>query len=135
MKRRLLWAMCGIVALAALACGSGGPAPTPVPTPTLVPIPPGGVVIETDIEGYVHGDFEIEVGTTIIWTNRDTGFHTVTHTPTEVGQEVEWVSSGNMAPGSSFRHTFENVGTFRYVCRIHASTEKGTVTVVAASGS
>ena len=53
MKRRLL-AMCGIVALAALACGVGGPDPTPVPTPTLVPLPPGAVVLETDIENFSH---------------------------------------------------------------------------------
>ena len=127
--------MCGIVALAALACGVGGPDPTPVPTPTLVPLPPGAVVLETDIENFIHQNLEIEVGTTIIWTNKDSGFHTVTHTPTKIGEELEWVSSGNMDPDSTFRHTFDKAGKFQFICRIHASTMKGSVTVVEASGS
>jgi plastocyanin len=36
--------------------------------------------------------------------------------------------SGNLAPGSTFDHTFATAGTFAYHCAIHSSMH-GTVTV------
>ena len=135
MNRRLL-AMCGIVALAVLACGAWNPAvPTPVPSPTPVPLPPDAVVLRVDIKNF-EVNLEIEVGTTIIWTNAETsGFHTITPTPRNSEESPGWVNTGPILPGDSVRHTFNKAGTFKYTCLIHIATKRGTVTVVEASGS
>ena len=129
MRRRLL-AVYALVVLVALACGPPPPPPTPVPSPTLEPLPANPVIVEVDVTSFSYKDLDIEVGTTVMWTNLGPGFHTITHTPTEIGQELEWVSSGNMPKGRQFRHTFNKVGRFRYVCNIHAAAERGFITVV-----
>ena len=123
-----------VTALIAVACGFATPAATPVPLPTLVPLPPGAPVTNLDISRNTHKTVEIEVGTTIIWTNQDFIQHTSTHTPTERGVEVEW-TSGRLPSDAKFQHTFNKVGTFRYVCTIHPTTMQATITIVEASGS
>ena len=78
----------------------------------------------------------IDVGDTIRWTFLD-AFHTVT----SVSGIPEVFDSGFVSvPGTTFEHTFTNLGTFYYYCQPHgsdngdgtASGMVGTVTVVPA---
>src|SRR6185369_3453896 len=60
----------------------------------------------------------IEPGQSIIWLNDDTMDHTSTSGP-EGSPDGNW-SSGNLAPGATFAHTFAAAGTFPYYCEYHS---------------
>ncbi|OFW60316.1 MAG: hypothetical protein A2133_10000 [Actinobacteria bacterium RBG_16_64_13] len=63
----------------------------------------------------------VPVGASVTWRNDD-GF---THTVTADGGSF---SSGILAPGATFSHTFNSAGTFPYHCGLHAFMS-GTITV------
>jgi plastocyanin len=69
----------------------------------------------------------VQVGATVTWTNTGNEPHTVT-------ADNSSFSSGRLAPGESFSHTFDTIGSFTYRCRIHPSMT-GTVVVTAAGGA
>jgi plastocyanin len=48
----------------------------------------------------------------VTWTNRDTVPHTVT------GDSGAW-DSGQIQPGATFSHAFDQPGTYAYHCSIH----------------
>ena len=54
----------------------------------------------------------LPVGTTVIWTNKDSVPHTVTSNGGAFG-------SGTLSQGQTFQFTFNTVGTFDYHCAIH----------------
>ena len=64
----------------------------------------------------------VPVGETVTWTNEDGAAHTVTSD----GQGP--LDSGDIAGGATFEHTFDQPGTYGYVCTIHP-TMTGTVEV------
>ncbi len=123
------------VLMLAGACGFAAPDATPIPVPRETPLPPGAKILRLDIQqaelgAGEHQTVEIEVGTTAIWTNRDkTILHNVTHFPLERGVEPAF-ESDNLAFGEVFQHTFNEVGEYIYICRVHAVTSKAIVTVV-----
>jgi len=55
----------------------------------------------------------IDVGTTVRWANEGALPHTVTATDAAF-------DSGIMPPGASYERTFNQVGTFDYLCTLHA---------------
>ena len=111
-----------------LACGFATPEPTPAP-PTPVPtLPPGAVVVESPMKNFRIETLEIKVGTMVIWTNKGTVLHTISHIPKEVGVAVEF-DSGTIPPVGSFRHYFTKPGVYPYNCLIHPVAEFGTITV------
>src|SRR4051794_24729659 len=65
----------------------------------------------------------INPGDTVHWV-WDEGVHSTTSDP---GQSESW-DSGLESPSFSYDHTFTNVGTFTYFCKIHNGMT-GTVTV------
>src|SRR5581483_8382890 len=70
----------------------------------------------------------VAAGTTITWTNTGKAPHTVT------ADDNSW-DSGNLAPGQSFSHTFDQPGTIGYHCQYHGAAGSGmfgTITVTAA---
>ncbi|MEN9558765.1 MAG: hypothetical protein RL141_1134 [Candidatus Parcubacteria bacterium] len=73
-----------------------------------------------DTVSFVPSSFTIKRGTTVTWTNDDSMDHTV---------KGSGFDSGMLAPGQSYSHTFNTVGSFDYVCSIHP-TMQGTVNVV-----
>lgn len=81
---------------------------------------------DVTIEGFlfVPETIVIPVGTTVVWTNRESG---INHTST--ADDGSW-DSGVLTPGQSFSHTFESAGTFPYHCAIHPQMH-GTVMVSA----
>jgi plastocyanin len=63
----------------------------------------------------------VAVGGTVVWMNNDTTAHTSN------ADGGAW-SSGSIAPGGQFSHTFPSAGTFPYHCTLHPSMI-GTVNV------
>ena len=121
------------IALVSAACGSSGPKATPTPAPTPTPeLPAGAVLHKIGLKTTAQRDLTIKLGESILWTNLEQGFvlHSTVHTPLERGVETEW-SSINLNPSEQFRHTFDKLGEFRWVCRTHPDTERAVITVVA----
>jgi plastocyanin len=56
----------------------------------------------------------VKKGTVVTWTNNDSTTHTVT-------SDTNAFSSGDIAPGSTFKFTFSETGTFSYHCSIHTT--------------
>ena len=74
------------------------------------------------IQGFAHQNLKVQIGTTVVWTNRDGAGHTTT-----AGQG-QW-DSGRLQQGESFSFTFTELGVFSYFCAIHRSmTAEVTVT-------
>jgi plastocyanin len=75
-----------------------------VPAPAGVPAP---------IKGYGFPyQLTVPAGSTVVWTNYDAVVHDVT------ANDDSW-SSGLLAEGASFAHTFNTPGRYAYVCRVH----------------
>jgi amicyanin len=64
----------------------------------------------------------VNKGDTVTWTNNDSMTHTVT---SDTGSELD---SGDIQPGSTYSHTFNQAGSFQYHCSIHPSM-RGTIVV------
>ncbi len=77
-----------------------------------------------EISGFAFSpsDLTIQVGDTVIWTNKDSVSHTIT---SDGGTEL---GSSNFGKDGTYSHTFNTVGTYAYHCSIH-STMKGTIVV------
>jgi plastocyanin len=67
---------------------------------------------------------DVKAGDTVTWRNSDEADHTAT------GKAFD---TGVLSKGSTGSFTFEQAGTFTYICSIHPSMH-GTVRVAAASG-
>ena len=82
-----------------------------------------GVPGEVEIVDFTFTPEEITVpaGTTVTWRNADEAIHSV-------ADRALGIESEDLAQGGSFEHTYEEAGTFPYVCGIHGYME-GTVVV------
>jgi plastocyanin len=63
---------------------------------------------------------EIQAGQTVTWTNEDNFTHTV---------EVEGQGDHKVGQGESVEITFDDPGTYEYVCTLHRQDMDGTVIV------
>ena len=93
-------------------------------------VPGGG---EPEFEGPARSDMSIDMrniefaprkvklaqGATVTWVNRDR----VAHTVTKGSIVYNDFTSGDIEPGASYRHTFDEPGEVRYRCTIHANME------------
>ena len=81
--------------------------------------------VNVSIENFSFSPASISVsaGDTVVWTNNDSVAHTVTSTDGAF-------DTGDIAPGASASVTFDNAGTFAYICSIHPSMT-GSVDVAA----
>ena len=94
-----------------------------------VSIPEGSSVegCETNNECYIPYGVKIDSGDTVIWTNEDLAFHTVTSgKPTDGPNGI--FDSGMFKIDEQFSHKFERSGNFDYFCSLHPWME-GTVVV------
>ena len=84
----------------------------------------GGGGAEVSEEGIAFNPAEVtvSVGDTVTWTNNDSVGHDVTADSFSSGD------AGGMSPGDNFEHTFDEAGSFDYVCTVHPGME-GTVVV------
>lgn len=102
------------------ATGTASPEASPQATPSSIGGEEATVTI-VDI-AFDPPELEVSTGTTVTWTNRDAAPHTVTASDGAF-------DSGALNEGDTFSYTFEDAGTFDYVCEIHPGmTASVTVT-------
>lgn len=76
-------------------------------------------------------NLSITHGTTVTWMNGDA----IQHTATSSSSSTEAFSSGQMAGGATYSHTFNTAGTYHYYCQNHGhdgtppTGMAGTITV------
>ena len=99
---------------------------------TQVSIVPGASTL-TDT-AFSPSSIEVTVGQTVVWTNDDSAFHTVTSGTAgaaDVGKEFDSGLTGPTAltsNGKTFEHTFDRIGDYPYFCSLHPAMV-GTVIV------
>ncbi len=97
-----------------------------------VSIVPGASTL-TDT-AFSPNSIEVTVGQTVVWTNDDSAFHTVTSGTagaTDAGKEFDSGLTGPTAltsKGKTFEHTFDRIGDYPYFCTLHPAMV-GTVIV------
>ena len=74
--------------------------------------------VNVTINNYAFSPTTLSVtkGTTVTWTNEDSVAHTVTAVGGTAGP-----SSSLLSTGQSYSYTFNQVGTFAYVCTVHSN--------------
>jgi plastocyanin len=84
----------------------------------------GGAGTAVSMEGiaFEPAEVTVAVGDTVTWTNNDSVPHDVTADSFSSGE------SGGMSNGDTFEQTFDEAGSFDYVCTVHPGME-GTVAV------
>jgi Plastocyanin len=116
---RPLRAVVPVLLAVLVGCGDDGPERSAMldaalPSPT--------VIIERS--RFATPELRVPVGTTVRFENRDEFAHTVTSVD---GAPVVF-DSGELGEGAEFEITFDQPGTYDYVCEIHP-TMRGTVLV------
>jgi amicyanin len=98
---------------------------TPTVSPSVASLPVVGdeQVAIKNLE-FTPASITVKSGSTVTWTNMDDVPHTVTST----GQPPAAINSPTLQKGDTFRFTFNQAGTYNYICTIHTFM-KGTVTV------
>ena len=71
---------------------------------------------------FLPADITVKRGTAVTWTNNDSVTHNVS------ADSGNGPKSQNLANGETFSFTFNEAGTFNYICGLHPSMH-GTVTV------
>jgi plastocyanin len=109
--RKLLLPTVAAAALLAAGCGGSSEGSEPVAT--------------TDVQMVKSYRFdpkviEINAGDTVTWTNEDNFTHTV---------EVDGQEDHKVGQGESFSITFDEPGTYHYVCTLHSQDMDGEVIV------
>jgi plastocyanin len=120
--RRIVLALCAVVALAAAGCGSsnssstssGSSSSASTSTSTAAASSSGGgVTIKMQNIAFDPKAVTVKVGQKVTWTNEDTVDHNVT------SQSGETIKSDNFGKGGTFSFTPKKAGTIKYVCTIH----------------
>lgn len=111
--------------LARAATPAASPAVSPAASPVAGTPSPVGAVFEASMQSlkFIPQEIDIAVGTTVVWTNKDSMAHTVTHRA-----EKQLFASPLIMPGESFSYTFDKAGTYPYFCMPHPFMT-GTVVV------
>lgn len=84
---------------------------------------------------YRPATISVKPGTTVTWSQKDAGVHTVTSGAVEQGtggvteHPDGKFDSGPIATGGTFTFTFDQPGTYSYFCHIHPATMRGEVRV------
>jgi plastocyanin len=116
--RRILLALCAVVALAAAGCGgsdgsstsSGSSAST---STAAASSSGGGVAVKMANIAFDPKAVTVKVGQKVTWTNDDSTDHNVT---ADSGADFK---SDNFGKGGTFSFTPTKAGTIKYVCTIH----------------
>jgi plastocyanin len=114
--RRILPALCAVVALAVAGCGGGddnsssSSSSTPAASSSSSG---GGVAIKMANIAFDPKDVTVKVGQKITWTNDDSTDHNVT---ADSGADFK---SKDFGKGATFDFTPDKAGTIKYECTIH----------------
>jgi len=123
--RRILLALCAIVALAAAGCGGGdnsSSSSSSTPAASSSSSSGGGVAIKMANIAFDPKDVTVKVGQKITWTNDDSTDHNVT---ADSGADFK---SKDFGKGATFDFTPDKAGTIKYECTLHPGMT-ATVTV------
>jgi plastocyanin len=103
----------------------GGGATEPSPPPSAGPDATSDAQVSIAGFAFSPSSLEIDVGTTVTWTNEDGVTHTVTAAdgPGTDAEATDLFDSGGLAGGDTFSFTFDEAGTYYYACRPHWSME------------
>jgi plastocyanin len=113
MRRRFLLPAVAVLAATVFAAGCGGAGGSSEPVATT----------EVQMAKSYRFDpktIEIEAGQTVTWANDDNFTHTV---------QVEGQEDHKVGKGESVEITFDEPGTYHYVCTLHSQDMDGTVIV------
>jgi plastocyanin len=117
--RRILFALCTIVALAAAGCGSSNSSSTSsgssssASSTAAASSSGGGVAIKMQNIAFDPKAVTVKVGQKVTWTNDDSTNHNVT---ADSGAAFK---SKDFGSGGTFSFTPTKAGTIKYVCTIH----------------
>ena len=122
--RRIVPALCAVVALAAAGCGSSDSSSTSSgsSSSTAASSSGGGVAIKMQNIAFDPKAVTVKVGQKITWTNDDSTDHNVT---ADSGADFK---SDNIGKDATFEFTPDKAGTIKYECTIHPGMT-GTLTV------
>jgi plastocyanin len=123
--RRILLAICAIVALAAAGCGGGdddGGGSSSGSSSAPAASSGGGVAIKMQNIAFDPKAVTVKVGQKITWTNDDTTDHNVT---ADSGADFK---SDDFGKDGTFDFTPDKAGTIKYECTIHPGMT-ATITV------
>jgi plastocyanin len=87
----------------------------------------GGAQVSMQNIQFEPGDLTINAGETVTWTNDEAVPHDVDGSGP--GGDFSSGPEGGMNEGDTYDFTFDEPGTYDYVCRVHAPGMAGTVTV------
>lgn len=73
-------------------------------------------------KAYQPNPIIVNQGDSIVWTNNDSGIHTVT-------EKRAMFNSGYMNSDQTYKFTFSKAGKFDYICEVHPRSMFGTVIV------
>lgn len=96
---------------------------SPVTFTLVTPLPANVALVTLQGSSFSPNAVTIDAGMTIRWVNGGP----VTHTITPDGHS-SWSSQTVSTEGQTFEHTFNNAGSFPYLCQLHAGMT-GTITV------
>jgi plastocyanin len=88
----------------------------------------GGAEVGMQNIQFDPSDVTIKAGETVTWTNEEAVAHDVDKT-SGPGPQFSSGPEGGMMEGDTFEHTFDQPGTYEYVCRVHAPGMAGTIEV------
>ncbi|MGH8952057.1 MAG: cupredoxin domain-containing protein [Acidimicrobiia bacterium] len=111
-NKKLMWLAAPVLAISLAACVENTPSPPPA-------VSESPTVTIQDMR-FNRDHVTIEEGDTVTWVWDDGG---TSHDVSGDGFKSEVQSEG------TFTHTFDDAGTYPYVCTLHSGM-KGTVTVV-----
>jgi plastocyanin len=100
--------------------GGGNAVATTEPGGSTIP-PTGSATVEIRDFAFNPPELTVQPGTVVTWTNGDSETHTI---ESEGGS----FSSPDLDSGATFSFTFNEPGTFPYICSIHTSMH-GTIVV------
>jgi plastocyanin len=106
-----------ILLLLAAGCGDGGDTPSGTTTGE----GDTDAVVVIDDVAFTNGDVRVALGGSVTFDNQDSQSHTATAPDGSF-------DSGTIAAGESSSVTFDEAGTFPYICSFHPFM-RGTVTV------
>jgi plastocyanin len=126
--RRILLALCAVVALAAAGCGSSNGSSTSSGSSSSASTAPasssgGGVAIKMQNIAFDPKAVTVKVGQKVTWTNDDSTDHNVT---ADSGASFK---SKDFGQGATFSFTPTKAGTITYECTLHPNMKGATITV------
>lgn len=94
------------------------PAASPAASPQASPQAGADLPAEIAIQDFAFDPAEVEIraGSAVRWTNRDASPHTATSTS-------DHFDSGTLDEGATFEHTFNDTGTYEYICAFHPNMQ------------